>query len=89
MTIQPTQINRNKIISDKYSKIMELIISKYGNVDFETSGGSLLIKQNSIIIGFINRKNIDKWETIIDTKLSIIINTPKLKSIVDETFIRF
>lgn len=73
------------MIREQYNEIMKLISAKYGQVNFQSSGGALLVQRENITIGCINRKNILNWETIIDTKLQIIDCTPKVQSVVDET----
>jgi len=86
-TKEPITLNKDtyKNIGAKYNEIMELITGKYGEVDFQSSGGALLVQKEGVIIGLVNRKNIDKWENIIDTKLQIIKRTPNVSSIVDES----
>jgi hypothetical protein len=67
-----------------YNDIMKKIEKRYKGVDFENSMGSLLVKKDGVNIGLINRKNVDKWEEIIDKKLDLISKTPKGKKIADE-----
>ncbi len=74
-------------IKPMYDEIMKKISKKYKDQKpkFENSMGSLLVKNNEgITIGLINRRNIDKWEMIIDKNLKSLKNLSKEKSIVKE-----
>jgi hypothetical protein len=71
----------NGIIPDirkKYEKV-------HGKLTFKNSMGSLSVKKGKTIIGHINRKNIDRWEEIIDKKLELIKNKPADGKVADET----
>ena len=77
--------NGNNEPKEIYNDIMSEITKKYGDVSFENSMGSLSVKKDKTIIGHINRKNIDRWEEIIDKKLELIKNKPADGKVVDET----
>lgn len=77
-------LTENKEPLPIYNDIMPKITKKYGEVKFTNSMGSLAVYKDKVIIGHINRKNIDNWEKIIDKRLLDIKNkTPD--GIADET----